>query len=372
MQLKPQLHRSSLGADRAGADIMPIGRSFLSTDPAASAAFFLKYFKATKVEVPSCEAAEKTVVQVETGPGAKAIFGFVKADVLPAMKGDMNPQSLVPLMSEAVSDVFSGKDEGKYISWIDSHDGFNNTYFDFTQALADGVDVGIFDWTATPPILGITRVLVPHTLFTFEIIVHKELLEPYNLPYYEAEDCRDDLSMPSNKDIFNGNQPWFKTTFMSADPEAAANWSIAVLGAEAFSAPYPWPPVEGCTAAKWVLFPEQQYMMHFVLSSEDLQGKEGSVGDFRDQLELFREKTEGAFDQYMLNSVILRVGSLDPYVERLKAQGLTYMVYKSEGEFMLFTEIPKNAMTVQLRSQQYTGAESQVEELCAQSFGAML
>jgi len=369
VQLRSQVHGRSSKLQHeasAGADIMHVGRSFLSTEPEKSAAFFLKYFKAKRLETPVCMGAEQAAVQVETGPGKTAMLSFVRDNTLPVLKGDMTPAQLVNLMKAAMDDIFSGNEDGKYISWINSRDSFNNTYFDINRMKADGVDIGIFHWPGTPPGLGIVKFLVPHTLLNFEVQLSQEELLKHDLPSYMVEDCRED-GAPRAKSVFTGEQPWFKTTLSSADPEAAANWAIAVLGAEAFPAPYPWPPVEGCTAAKWVLFPEQQYMLNFVLSADDLKGEKGSAQEFRDKMESFRQETGGAFDQYMLNSLILKVADLEPYVQRLRARGEVFLIHRVDDGFALFVEIPRNSMTVQLRSDVFSGTAPVGEELCSVS-----
>jgi len=250
--------------------------------------------------------------------------------------------------------VFAGKMD-KYNAWIDNHDGFNQSSFDYRQALADGVQIGIFDWTYTEKVFGIVRFLIPKTLFTFELVVPKSELDQYNLPEYLADDCRDDESMPDPTDTFHTEQPQFKTTFMAARPGVGAKWSKEVLGAEDNAAPYPWPPVEGCTEAKWVIFSEYSYMMHFVLSnqfqsSSELKSEKGMVQELTDEILSFRDLGTGAFDHFMLNNLIMSLESLDPLVKRLEAKGYPYLLTRVGEEYALFTDVAENAQTIQFRS----------------------
>jgi len=281
----------------------------------------------------------------------------------------MNSTSLVLEVEQKIADVFGGK-LGKYNAWIDNHDGFNQSSFKYRQALADGVKVGIFDWTYTENVFGIVRFHIPKTLFTFELVAPKSDLDQYNLPEYLAEDCRDDVSMPDPTRVFGIEQPWFKTTFMAAKPGIGGKWAKEVLGAEDYASPYPWPPVPGCTEAVWVIFQDYSYMMHFVLSSEfqsseELKSGKGMVQQFTDDVISFRNIGAATFDHFMLNSMVLRVESLDPLVQRLKAKGYPFLITRAGEEYALFTDVPENAQTVQFRSAHVSMAEpASMDNLC--------
>jgi len=224
------------------------------------------------------------------------------------------------------------------------------------------VKVGIFDWTYTENVFGIVRFHIPKTLFTFELVAPKTELDQYNLPEYLSEDCRDDVSMPDPTQVFGTEQPWFKTTFMAAKPGIAGGWAKEILGAEDYQAPYPWPPVPGCTAAVWTIFPEYSYMLHFVTSSEfqsseELKSGKGLVQQFTDEVNSFRNVQASGFDHFMLNNLIMRVESLDPLLQRLKAKGYPFLLTRVGEEYALFTDVPQNAQTVQFRSSHVTLAE---------------
>jgi len=358
MQLKSKVQRGSSGVGGTFLPI-PVGRTLISTDPKVSAAFFLKYFDAKEVQVPACSHQEVAAVEIQTGWGHTYSQVFVKDSKLAS--GNLNSTQLVAEVEETMEQVFAGE-MGKYNAWIDNHDGFNQTSFNYKQALADGVQIGIFDWTYTENVFGIVRFHIPKTLFTFELVAPKSELDQYNLPEFLADDCRDDASMPDPTSTFHTEQPQFKTTFMAARPGIGAGWSREVLGAEPYDAPYPWPPAEGCTEAKWVIFPEYSYMLHFVLSNEfqsssKLQSEKGMVQELTDEILSFRSLGTGAFDHFMLNNLIMRLETLDPLVKRLNAKGYPFLLTRVGEEYALFTDVPENAQTIQFRSAHVSVAE---------------
>jgi len=358
MQLKSNVQRGGSLAAKMEMPI-PVGRTMISTDPKTSAGFFTKYFDAKDLPVPACSHQEAAAVEIQTGWGMTATYVFVKDTTLPA--GTLNSSALVAEVEAKIADVFAGK-AGKYNAWIDNHDGFNQSSFKYKQALADGVNVGIFDWTYTENVFGIVRFYIPNTLFTFELVAPKSDLDQYNLPEYLADDCRDDVNMPDPTPVFGTVQPWFKTTFMAAMPGMGGGWAKDILGAVDFKAPYPWPPVPGCTEAVWVIFPEYSYMMHFVLSNEfqtssELESSKGTVQAFTDDVKSFRQLGAGVFDHFMLNNLIMQLDSLDPLILRLQAKGYPFLLTRVGEEYALFTDVPENAQTVQFRSAHVTLAE---------------
>merc|ERR1719277_1403471 len=128
---------------------------------------------------------------------------------------------------------------------------------------------------------------------------------------------------------------------MAADPGVAGQWARDIMGASDYPAPFPWPPVQNCTTAVWTIYPESSYMLHFVLSAQfqstsELKSEKGLVEEFVDQVYTFRDLKAGIFDHFMLNNLILRVESLDPFLQRLEAKNEPFVLTRVGEEYALF------------------------------------
>jgi hypothetical protein len=367
MQLQSTVKRGGINAGKGSVvpEATPVGRTLISTNPGRSAKFFLDYFDANEVQVPACSHQAMKAVEVQAGFGKTFTYTFVQDTSLP--RGSLNSETLVSEVREKMEAIFAGK-EGLYNAWIDNHDGFNQSSFNYKKALEEGVQIGIFDWTATNEVFGIVRFLIPETLFTFELVAPKAFLDEFKLPELISSDCRDDTLVPPPDETFGATVAWFKTTMMAAQPYHAGVWASEILGMEDYPAPFPWPPVEGCTAAVWKVFAGSSYMLHFVLSSGFQSssalgtGETGLVQKFVDEVYSFRKLAAGEFDHFMLNNLVLQVDSLDPYIEKLRARGYPFMLTRVGEEYALFTDVPHNAQIVQLRSSHVSTAEAKVVE----------
>lgn len=339
------------------------GRTYLSIDPSASAKFFVDYFNATVVPLESCDEVERTAVNFEVDPGRHATVVFIKDESLP-LHELWHPGRVVPRVESLEKAAVAGT---TFSPWLDNHDGYNNTYFNLEKAMADGVDLMLSKISAD---YAIVRVNVPGTMYTVEVSLPPEVIMDHGaLDYfaYDAKgyDCRDS--------IFVSTLPvgWWKATFAVANPVAAANFTIDVLGAETMPAPYPSPshvPL-GCTSASWTLLVEPRFQFHFV-NSVTATGFEDSVFKFNAQVESVRDLGSGSFDVYMHNSVIFSVKSLDPYIGRLRAHGLPFLLTDvGAGQRALFVDIPGAAITIQFRSSSVSAAQPKHLEVCSQSFG---
>jgi len=182
-----------------------------------------------------------------------------------------------------------------------------------------------------------------------------------------ADDCR----------IFGGtgvNAGWWKSTLVAANPEAAALFAVAVLGASLVDSAYEYighvPPE--CTAAAWVRLPglspgPGNFELHFVRASELYQKFPGEINAYTQQVRSLRNLTAGTFDAFMYNSLMLHVDSLDPFVQRLQKLNLPALASRTgPHEFALFLDVPENDIIIQLRSEHLT-----VEGVLLADFGPM-
>lgn len=244
--------------------------------------------------------------------------------------------------------------------------------FRFDRAVADGIDIGVFEWRMG--INGKVRLPIPGTLWTWEVSISFKEAQEVGLKWMHAtndrEGCGSEEVADENREY--AKTSWMKSTYMSADPAAAGQFVMDVLGAEYMLAPYPNPPVEGCTSASWTVLPESGFMFHFV-NNPAFQAKPSSISNFASQVEGQRDIQSGKFDAFMHDSLALSVPSLAPYVERLNKRSQPFYLMEDAvaGEYALFMDVPGNGLTIQLRSPE-VGTEVPISQsVCSQTFKSL-
>lgn len=329
-------------------------RTYVSTDPMASAEFFYKYFAATPIPARECS-SYVTSVQVPLSNGGHTVYSFVEGAALPT---DLDIDGLIATKESSIGAVFT---EGASSSmWIDNHEGINTARFNWAKASQDGVQMGIFG----PPVaLGIgrgqvIRLNIPHTLWTLEVASITDAMAA-NLSQYASEDggCRVPVG-PGGEDLpddfFTG--PWFKSTHMSYDPFKSADWMMKVMGARAETSALQGG--EGCALAAWVLqkgHHNQTFRIHFVRAPDSEGDRERSL--FED-IEAVCNRDVHELDALMFNSLVTTVQSLDPYIQRLRYHSFRFVLISAgESEHVLLARIPGTMSAVQLRSEHVTVAE---------------
>jgi len=331
-----------VGHHRGGsASLKPVGRTFTSTNPAASAAFFTTYFDAHVVPLtPLAGADEQVGVDITIGPSSHVRYIFVKDQSKPA--GNLSLNVLVPQVEASVIDVFQS--HSGWSSWVDNHDGFdyNPDLFKVERALADGV----------PMLLqfAVLRLYIPYTLWTLEIRQAGLFLSSLPIPRMDTleDPCRVSTFDPSRYfDV-----AWQKSTFSTADLHAAADFAQTILGAvEVISAVPPTLPSD-CPEARWFILEDAPFALHFVNygANRTSQGVM-STGRFVKHVESLRDLNAGVFDQYMHNSLVLNVSSLDPYLLRIRHQALPHLILRVDAEqIALWVDVPRNGIIFQFRS----------------------
>jgi hypothetical protein len=352
MQVKSSVHSRGLSVRVAGSEPIPTARTFISLEPESSAKFFAEYFYGAKrVQLSSCKEGERAVVDVQLSEGTVARYVFIEDKTPPT--GDICPGELVPIKEQSWEACMAGKVNGTI--WADNHDAFLATTFNRNKALADGVQIR--DGPA-----GIYRVNIPSTLWIIELHPLDELADPQDPLSYLPPDDSSDVAHP----IYS--YPWLKSTFMTADPPAAVNFSIGVLGALQIDSEFSWPPPAGSTGSLWVSFPESGYQLHFPYSPQfELEGP--GVKEFAAAVESARNLEAGVFDGWLYESLVLSVASLVPFMERLNQGAHPFLLAQlCDGEFALFADIPKTGITIQLRSSDAGGAKPWALDMCLETF----
>jgi len=358
MQLKAKVQRG----DQPSEMLLPMGRTFLSTDPAASANFLVKFYHAEIVALPACAGTERAAVRMPAlyreDAGWLPVIVFIKDDSLPI--GDVDLGGLMGSMNETLVRAASGIDNA-YWFHLDNHDGWTNDIIlsGIENEISTSVPVaGYYHNTEISTELD-AMVQIPQTMQTIQMHV----IDPANIPPVLQLDCRSDTLIESPENS------WWKSTFSAANPEAAAGVAVNVLGASRIDCPYP--PVAGpnCSAAIWVKLPGSELQLHFVKAPES-QAYPGEMQAFTRQVRSLRNLTAGRLDRFMYNSLMLKVSSLEPFVERAQALGLPFLVVRvGPEEQALFLDVPENDITIQLRSTHIGVASQTLPEWCAQNLG---
>jgi len=249
---------------------------------------------------------------------------------------------------------------GGYSRWLDNHDGFNvvdKTYFNYDAFRGQDFLIQVADMY--------TRVQIPETYWNMEFSgeMSVSLSEPFTIipnrtvgPALADKVCRVPLSgRLEDEDPFS-DEFWWKSTFASQDPEAAAEFAQEYLMATPTTSEYP-NLAGNCTLSAWMVLPNSKFQLHFV-RTEPCDDVEPTVSAWVKQQEKIRDLTGGNIDQFMLSSVVFWTPSLDPFVERLKAGKQPFVVYENTPDvFDLFVNVPSNEIVFNIRSSQLTAVK---------------
>mmetsp|Transcript_2254 Transcript_2254/g.5645 ORF Transcript_2254/g.5645 Transcript_2254/m.5645 type:complete len:426 (-) Transcript_2254:67-1344(-) len=377
MQVNVKVKATSLisRASEESDEPYPVGRTILATNASAAAAWMVKYYENAKLlpDLPGCAIGERVGVEHELGIGGTQILIFVTAS--DAIGADSTGQ-VIDGTHTAEIEAFGNWSPLNYTSWFDNHDGFQQTTFNYSAAVDDGELVGTtFHYLDNGEEFRSNLVhFIPNTMHAIEQVVHEGQAENLG-EYLYLNDCMLSSSIIGNADRFQefqklgaSSRTWWKASFAVVDPVAAYSFAERVLGAEPGVAQYPWPPVEGCTAETVARFPESGFELHFV-SSPAYEKPENSIQEFTEMVLSVRNLAAGVFDAYMYNSLIMAVKNLDPYIERLRAQTLDFLLLNvGTGEYALFMTIPGSYSIVQLRSKSVSVASPMDTRSCLQEF----
>lgn len=346
--------------------LYPAGRSFLTSDVASSAQFFIDNFRAKPVKQNITEnLACAEAMTVEWGNGY--LYTFVKDKVLP--HGQISSDMFI----ESFSKQWQGMKDynNEYSRWADNHDGviFDDDtmqYFD-TLGFSRGTDIvqrgQVF-----------VRMQVPSTAWLVEVSgdpiysIVDEVFESRPDRFFEAQS--DVASCRELRESGEGRLSplfWWKATMASADPKTAGAFAVKYLfGTEIESA---YPHGGNCTLAVWIQLPPPLFQLHFVHTGAHYTPHPDIV-DWVQQQESIRDLESGIFDQYMHNSLILWTNSLDPFVQQLQADGQPFLTLKKDNFFSLFVSVPKNSLVFQIRSTHLTLKPSGIFDACgARQYG---
>eukprot|EP00933_Yihiella_yeosuensis_P081196 TRINITY_DN94757_c0_g1_i1.p1 TRINITY_DN94757_c0_g1~~TRINITY_DN94757_c0_g1_i1.p1 ORF type:complete len:495 (+),score=66.16 TRINITY_DN94757_c0_g1_i1:67-1551(+) len=347
--------------------ITPTSRTYYSSDPQISADWWLRYIRGTRIvdpwwkTDPAC--AETVAVELQY-QGETMTMLFIKDKV--KATGELNPDVFVNSSDREWGKVMDRIMD--YSPWVDFHDGMTWSILDIDALARDNVlyqrylDV-------------VLRLNVPRTVWTLELVMINQGSPP-PIPmtekgkqswltslYNNPDSCR-------NSEAPNATHFWWKSTFAAADPVAAVKFATQVLGAVQIESPYPWPPVENCTAALWVRFPTNDgshgIEFHFVESLEYPPGSP-SIADFHHYQNALRDLEKGRFDRYLYNSIVFRAPSLDPFIERLNHVKCPFLLLDLKNDlFSLYFVFPGNgAIAMQIHSSHVTLAGPRPYSSCS-------
>jgi len=385
MQLKAKVQSGGRRSTQEPAEspLDRLGRTFLSVDPLASAKFLVRYYQAEMVTLPACASAERAAVRMPTQYASDTdllpVIVFIKDESLPV--GDLNLGGLIGSMNETLARAASGVDNS-YVFHFDNHDGWRSGVGSIEKAIADGVPVAGFYHTPGDPDDYDALVQIPHTMQTIQM----RYFSPQISPVFQG-DCRgdgtssdsgsdselDSSSTESSADSITGYRPeeqrvWWKSTFAATNPDAAANLAVNVLGAHPSVSPYDSVTGPTCTTAVWLRM-SGNFGLHFVKSPR-FQNYEGEMQDFTQQVRSLRNLTAGKLDRFVYNSLMFKVDSIDPYVDRVKQLNLPFLVVSAgPEEQVLLLDVPENDFTIQIRSKHSSEASQMLPEWCALSLG---
>jgi len=366
MQVNVKVKASSLGsgASEEGNEPLPVGRTILSTAPQEAAAWMVQYYENATLlsDLPGCANGDRAGVKLDLGSGETQILIFIQPS---GGKWPVPFSEVIDATHIATIEVFEKGSGLNYTSWLDNNDGFQSTSFDISTAVDDGELVGkAFHYLDDGEVLGGDVVyFVAHTMYAIDQ-VHGGMSSKSAGDLY-MNDCM--LSSSTSRRT-SSRRPWWKASFAVGDPAIAYSFAEKVLGAEPGVAQYPWPPAKDCTAEKVARFPESGFELHFV-SSPEYQSPRNAIQVFTEMVLEFRDLSDGAFDPFMYNSLIMTVKNLDPYIERLRAQSRDFLLLNvGTSEYALFMTIPGSDSMVQLRSKSVSLASPMDKDSCLQEF----
>jgi len=384
--------------------LQPIGRSFYSSDPDASANFVRRYLNAYP---------EANGDMFVSAPGSKTTGTYQSGWRCVFIQGH---DAVMESKAKEVGQTWNAAmTDQSWTAWGDFHDG---TFFDFniTNAMADDVT----NWVYDAGVAGFARLHLPGTTYTHEALDGEAKEKMSNMgergvalkcqdrddqrlvynqssqPVWRAYGGDGNLEEPCNPDAvaYLLEQSWpidepgrqggpviewpvsinlFKITYAVANASTALDFAKEVLGATERSCPFPYPPTvteegETVNGAKWS-YVTDKLQMHFVESGDKAQ--HAHIAAFHN---LGRSKAEdlrnGCVSAFFLNNMNFHVDTLDPFIDKLEERQVPYLATKNgNGDYALIFAFPGNeAVVVQLSSQHLTKAaarpQSQLHENC--------
>ncbi|CAE7161988.1 unnamed protein product [Symbiodinium necroappetens] len=343
--------------------LKPVGHSFYSTDPARSAAWWLRYstsqllpaaFQSRLNLVGLAESEEASAVQLRDSDGPIKQLHFFKAPNSRSTEG-LAMEDFVKAAELSWDSVMQWQQ--LYSPWTDFHVGLK-----VDTMRADHLQEDNYSFQYYVPKLAneswnckVIRAYIPNTTWTVEW--HADLLSPRLLDQEFLESRR--TEDPDHCRGFEGpemRETWWKSTFAVANASAARDFAIKVLAAVPRGEPYPWPPQPDCIAAQWVTLPDDgagertPVQLHFVedgIYSSILHGLPELLQYQRD----FVRSHQDCINSFMLNNLVLETASLDPFIRRLAETLTPHFVFQVSDGFALIFSFPGNEMvTLQIRS----------------------
>eukprot|EP00439_Symbiodinium_sp_Y106_P060450 s150_g8.t3 len=343
--------------------LKPLGHSFYSTDPARSAAWWLRYSTSQALPAESsgsrlnliglAESEEASAVQVQDSDGPIKQLHFFKT---PSSRSTerLAMQDFVKAAELSWDSVMHRQQ--LYSPWTDFHVGLkvDTMRADHFQEDNQSFQYYIPKLASESWNCKVIRAYIPNTTWTVEW--HADLLSPRLLTQELLESRRtEDPDHCRGSEGPEMRETWWKSTFAVANASAARDFAIKVLAAVPRGEPYPWPPQPDCIAAQWVTLPDDgvgertPMQMHFVedrVYSSIWHGVPELLQYQRD----FVRSHPNCINSFMLNNLILETGSLDPFIRRLAETSTPHFVFQVSGTFALIFSFPGNEMDLrQLR-----------------------
>lgn len=335
--------------DESAPTLIPVGRTFLTTDAQLASSFFQDFFGAKEItqNVTFTEGCAQSR-SVEWAAGI--VFTFSEY-------ADSHAALYIDAVQQQWDAVYRG--DMSYSRWIDNHDGFNirDEHF-FNRDAFLGAEFYVQMSSAY------ARVQVPQTMWAIELSGNNSALaspfiDPFRMIRPAPSDllCRVSLSGGNVMDESPfSTQFWWKSTFATEDPNAAADFvKQYLLGTETTSE---YPDTYGnCTLSKWIVLPNSVFQVHFAHTAP-ADEIEPSVTEWAQHVEDIRKLDEGKFDQHMMNNLVLWTESLDPFVQLFQSGQQPFIAVRlAQDIFDVFVSVPKNQMVFRLRSHHLTVAE---------------
>mmetsp|Transcript_61049 Transcript_61049/g.126451 ORF Transcript_61049/g.126451 Transcript_61049/m.126451 type:complete len:403 (-) Transcript_61049:148-1356(-) len=362
-EVKVLLLQTQVRIEPSTPSLKPLGHSFYSTDPARSAAWWLRYSSSQAVPAASqslldvvglAEAEEASAVQVRDSEGPAGQLYFLK---VPSWRSPQNLTMADFVKAAEMSWATVMTRRQLYSPWTDFHVGLkvDTMRADHFQEDNQSFQYYIPKLASESWNCKVIRAYIPNTTWTVEW--HADLLSPRLLTQELLESRRtEDPDHCRGSEGPEMRETWWKSTFAVANASAARDFAIKVLAAVPRGEPYPWPPQPDCIAAQWVTLPDDgvgertPMQMHFVedrVYSSIWHGVPELLQYQRD----FVRSHPNCINSFMLNNLILETGSLDPFIRRLAETSTPHFVFQVSGTFALIFSFPGNEMvTLQIRS----------------------
>lgn len=325
--------------------LTPVARTFLTDDLEATTAWFKGMFGV--IDVPSNISYDPYCARAHT---MMWVEGF---EVTFVQYLDSHASNYI----QAAEDQWKAVQQGQYdyTRWMDNHDGF--------QLEPEIINVDYFMENDFPVQKGgvFSRVLIPRTSWAMElsgdviIAASQQIAENDPGRTFKVANadfvCRVPLGDKVDDTQFSPRF-WWKSTFASADPEAAASFAETYLFGTWITSEYPLG--DNCTLSTWVVLPQNTYQLHFAHTAP-CETPSPNIDEWVQHQESIRSLETGKFDQHMSNTVVYWTNSLDPFVQKLKMDNVPFVVLELiEGTFGLYISIPKNGIVLQIRSNHLT------------------